>query len=140
MQIVGYHHSISPVEKVLPKLLEKVLAAGQRAVVMAPSDEELKIIDTFLWTYSKSELLPHGTIEDGNASYQPIWLTCTTENPNGAQVLILVGNVRPSNLNDVEKVLMLDPNWVYDSTLWAQSQGELTLWEEQSQGGWVKKI
>ena len=59
MQIVGYHHSISPVEKVLPKLLEKVLAAGQRAVVMAPSDDELKIIDTFLWTYSKSELLPN---------------------------------------------------------------------------------
>jgi DNA polymerase-3 subunit chi len=140
MQIVGYHHSISPVEKVLPKLLEKVLAAGQRAVVMAPSDDELKIIDTFLWTYSKSELLPHGTADDGNPSYQLIWLTCTPENPNGAHVLILVGNVRPSNLNDFEKVLMLDPDWGYDSTQWAQSQGEFTHWEEQSQGGWVKKI
>lgn len=140
MQIVGYHHSISPVEKVLPKLLEKVLAAGQRAVVMAPSDDALKIIDTFLWTYSKSELLPHGTADDGNPSYQPIWLTCTPENPNGAHVLILVGNVRPTNFNDFEKVLILDPNWEYDATLWAQSQGEFTQWEEQSQGGWVKKI
>ena len=140
MQIVGYHHSISPIEKVLPKLLEKVLAAGQRAVVMAPSEDELKIIDTFLWTYSKSELLPHGTADDGNASYQPIWLTCTPENPNGAHVLILVGNLRASNLSDFEKILMLNPSWEYDLTVWAQSQGDFTLWEEQSQGGWVKKI
>jgi DNA polymerase III subunit chi len=140
MQIVGYHHSISPLEKVLPKLLEKILASGQRAVVMAPSEDQLKTIDTFLWTYSKSELLPHGTAEDGNPSYQPIWLTCTDENPNGAQVLVLINTLRPTHLNQFEKVLILDPDWSIDSTQWAQSIGDLTVWEEQTQGGWAKKI
>lgn len=48
MQLVGYHHSISPLEKVLPKLLEKVLASGKRAVVMAEAADQLKIIDAFL--------------------------------------------------------------------------------------------
>lgn len=138
MQIVGYHHSISPIEKVLPKLLEKVLASGQRAVVMASSEDQLKIIDTFLWTYSKSELLPHGTAEDGNPSYQPIWLTCIDENPNGAQVLVLIDTVRPSNITQFEKVLILDPEWSIESTKWAQSIGDLTVWEEQTQGGWAK--
>lgn len=140
MQIVGYHHSISPIEKVLPKLLEKVLAAGQRAVVMAPSEDQLKTIDTFLWTYSKSELLPHGTAEDGNPSYQPIWLTTTEENPNGAQVLVLITNIRPNNLAQFEKVLILDPEWSNDSTQWAQSIGDLTVWEEQLQGGWQRAV
>jgi DNA polymerase III subunit chi len=140
MQIVGYHHSISPLEKVLPKLLEKILASGQRAVVMAPSEDQLKTIDTFLWTYSKSELLPHGTAEDGNPSYQPIWLTCTDENPNGAHVLILINTLRPTHLNQFEKVLILDPDWSIHSTQWAQSIGDLTVWEEQTQGGWAKKI
>lgn len=140
MQIVGYHHSISPLEKVLPKLLEKVLAAGQRAVVMAPSEDLLKTIDTFLWTYSKSELLPHGTSEDGNPSYQPIWLTTVEENPNGAQVLVLINGVHPDNLTQFEKVLILDPKWSMDSTQWAQSKGDLTVWEEQIQGGWAKKV
>jgi DNA polymerase-3 subunit chi len=138
MQSVGYHHRISPLEKVLPKLLEKVLASGQRAVVMAPSEDQLKTIDTFLWTYSKSELLPHGTAEDGNASYQPIWLTCTDENPNGAQVLVLIGNVRPTHLAQFEKVLMLESDWSMESTRWAQSIGDFTLWEEQTQGGWQR--
>ncbi|MDP3936246.1 MAG: DNA polymerase III subunit chi [Alphaproteobacteria bacterium] len=140
MQIVGYHHCISPLEKVLPKLLEKVLAAGQRAVVMAPSEDQLKTIDTFLWTYSKSELLPHGTAEDGHPSYQPIWLTTTEENPNAAQVLVLIDNTPASNLSQFEKVLILDPKWSINSTQWAQSMGELTVWEEQIQGGWAKKI
>ncbi|QOL19395.1 DNA polymerase III subunit chi [Candidatus Bodocaedibacter vickermanii] len=140
MQIVGYHHSISPLEKVLPKLLEKVLAAGQRAVVMAPSEDQLKIIDTFLWTYSKSELLPHGTADDGNPSYQPIWLTCTDENPNGAQVLVLIDAVRPTNLSQFEKVLILDSAWSNESTQWAQSIGDLTVWEEQVQGGWQRAV
>lgn len=138
MQIVGYHHSISPLEKVLPKLLEKVLASGQRAVVMASSEDQLKIIDTFLWTYSKSELLPHGTVDDGNPSYQPIWLTCTDENPNGSQVLVLINDVRPANVTQFEKVLILDPAWSSESTQWAESIGELTVWEEQTQGGWQR--
>jgi DNA polymerase-3 subunit chi len=137
MQIVGYHHRSSPLEKVLPKLLEKVLASGQRAVVMAASEDQLKTIDTFLWTYSKSELLPHGMAEDGNAPYQPIWLTCTDENPNDAQVLVLIGNVRPAHLAQFEKVLMLKSDWSIDSTQWAQSIGDLTVWEEQTQGGWA---
>lgn len=140
MNIVGYHHSISPLEKVLPKLLEKILASGQRAVVMASSEEQLKTIDTFLWTYSKSELLPHGTAEDGNAGFQPIWLTCIEENPNQAQILILVGDLRPSNISLFEKVLLLNTDWPPTLTQWAQSLGEFTLWAEQIQGGWEKRI
>lgn len=138
MQIVGYHHGISPIEKVLPKLLEKVLASGQRAVVMAGDSETLKTIDTFLWTYSKSELIPHGTVEDGNPSLQPVWLTCTDENPNHASVLILIGHLRPTHTSLFQKVLLLSPEWSPEFTEWASMQGDLTLWTEQQQGGWAQ--
>lgn len=138
MQIVGYHHSISPLEKVLPKLLEKVLASGQRAVVMAGDDERLKTIDTFLWTYSKSELIPHGTDEDGNPLLQPVWLTCKEENPNQANVLIVVGNLRPTHLSMFQKTLILSSEWSAHLSEWASTQGELTVWVEQQQGGWAQ--
>lgn len=138
MQIVGYHHSISPLEKVLPKLLEKVLAAGQRAVVMAGSEELLKTIDMFLWTYSKSELIPHGTAEDGNPSLQPVWLTCQEENPNQANVIIVVGDLRPTSLTSFEKALILSTEWSSGLSQWALMQGSLTLWQEQPQGGWAQ--
>lgn len=140
MQIVGYHHSISPLEKVLPKLLEKVLASGQKAVVMAPSEEQLKTIDTFLWTYSKSELIPHGSEEDGNPLLQPVWLTCTEENPNHAKVLIMIGDLRPSHIQTFEKALMLLSEWKPEMTEWAKSKGELTVWVEKLAGGWEKQI
>lgn len=140
MQIVGYHHSISPIEKVLPKLLEKVLAAKHRVVVMAESADQLNTIDQFLWTYSKSELLPHGTEEDGNPHLQPIWLTTNEENPNNADVLVVVGSKQPRHINQFEKALILHSSWTDDTTNWAQSCGEFTLWSEQSQGGWTKAL
>lgn len=140
MQIVGYHHSISPLEKVLPKLLEKVLASGQKAVVMIPSQEQLKTIDTFLWTYSKSELIPHGGIEDGNALLQPVWLTCIEENPNHATLLVIIGNLRPTHISTFEKILILTPEWTSEMTKWAGSKGELTVWSEKLAGGWEKQI
>jgi DNA polymerase-3 subunit chi len=138
MHIVGYHHSVSPLEKVLPKLLEKVLASGQRAVVMAGDDQTLKAIDMFLWTYSKSELIPHGTAEDGNPTLQPVWLTCTEENPNTANVLIVVGDLRPTHLSMFQKTLILCPEWTASLTEWASTHGALTLWAEQQQGGWAQ--
>jgi DNA polymerase-3 subunit chi len=138
MQIVGYHHSISPLEKVLPKLLEKVLASGQRAVVMAGDEQTLKTIDTFLWTYSKSELIPHGTSEDGNPSLQPVWLTCTEENPNQADVLIIVGDLRPKHITMFKKTLILASEWSPQVSEWASTQGEFILWVEQQQSGWAQ--
>ena len=33
--------------------------------------------------------LPHGTAQDGSAEEQPIWLTDSDENPNGAAFLFL---------------------------------------------------
>lgn len=138
MQIVGYHHSISPVEKVLPKLLEKVLAANHRVVVMAESAEQLQIIDQFLWTYSKSELLPHGTEEDGNPHLQPIWLTTKEENPNNSDVLVIVGSMQPNYVQQFKKVLILQSTWSDATNRWATSTCEFTLWLEQTKGGWVK--
>jgi DNA polymerase-3 subunit chi len=136
MQIVGYYHSISPLEKVLPKLLEKVLASGQRAVVMASTETDLKTIDSFLWTYSKSELLPHGTADDGNPEFQPIWLTCLEENPNQASLLVIIGDLRPSNITEFTKVLILNPSWSSSQSNWAKTKGNFTLWTEQIGGGW----
>lgn len=71
-------------------MLEKVLSLGQRAVVVAASEERVEALATALWTYDDRSFLPHGTAKDGNAADQPIWLTTREENPNTAQMLVLV--------------------------------------------------
>ena len=61
-----YHLQKSPLERVLPQLLEKVLAKGDRAVVMAGSEERVEALNTLLWTYAQQSFLPHGSTRDGN--------------------------------------------------------------------------
>jgi len=88
-EIRFYHLQRTALETALPPMLEKTLERGQRAVVMAGSEERVEHLTDQLWTYSERGFLPHGSARDGNAALQPIWLTTADDNPNGAQVLFL---------------------------------------------------
>ena len=58
-EIGFYHLTCTPLERALPKLLEKVLASGARAVVRAGSDERVEFLNGALWTYQPASFLPH---------------------------------------------------------------------------------
>ena len=95
MDIVFYQLTVSPLEKVLPKLLEKAYAQGLRSVVLS-NEERLKTLDVSLWTYSSGAFLPHAiasSLEDAKSvefdAMQPILLTSRLCNPNGASLLVL---------------------------------------------------
>lgn len=138
-EISCYYHCYSPIEKVLPKLLEKVLQVGKRAVVCTGNRDHLAEVDKLLWTYSKSELLPHGTEEDGNAEYQPIWVTTKEENPNAADFLFILGNQQPSNLEKFERVFVVSDNWDVEYKQWLKALPySKTFWKEEGRGGWEK--
>jgi DNA polymerase III subunit chi len=81
---------VTALEQALPRVLEKVLASGKRAVVVAGSAERVEALNAALWTYDDRGFLPHGSAKDGGAADQPIWLTTREENPNGAGMLVLV--------------------------------------------------
>jgi len=85
-----YQLTATALEQALPRVLEKVLATGQRAVVVASSPERVEALNAALWTYDDRGFLPHGSARDGHAADQPVWLTTSEENPNGATMLILV--------------------------------------------------
>lgn len=77
-------------ESVLPRLLQKALEKGMRAVVKCSSVERVEALNQLLWTYDSASFIPHGSAADGNPSEQPIWLTTADENPNNADVIFLV--------------------------------------------------
>ena len=58
------------------------------------SEAGLAALDAMLWTYSDAAFLPHGTAATGHAALQPVYLTLGDENPNGANVLMLVDGAR----------------------------------------------
>jgi DNA polymerase-3 subunit chi len=89
MEVSFYHLTHSPLDKALPRLLEKVVASKLRAVVLTDTHEKMQDIDTLLWTYSQSAFLAHGTCQDPYPEHQPIYVTTSYENPNEAQVLVV---------------------------------------------------
>ena len=101
MTDIGFYHlTRTPLERALPKLLEKVVGARMRAVVRAGSTERVDFLNTALWTYDPASFLPHGTVREGEAAEQPIWLTEKVDRPNDAQILILTDNVTADDVDD----------------------------------------
>ncbi|MBX6320753.1 MAG: DNA polymerase III subunit chi [Rhodospirillaceae bacterium] len=99
-EIRFYHLQRTTLEAALPQMLEKTLARGQRAVVMAGSPERVEALAESLWTYDERSFLPHGSARDGRPERQPVWITALDENPNGAEVLFLSDGARCARPED----------------------------------------
>lgn len=104
-EVSFYHLTQTPLEKALPVLMEKVLASGKRGLVLVKEEAKLKTLDNVLWTYSSPKFLPHGTAKDGQAEKQPIFLTQKEENPNKAEMLVLVDGQEPAFFSEFSRVL-----------------------------------
>jgi len=87
-ELIFYRCTISPVVKVLPKLLLKIYASGAKTIVVCQNEAQLNELDELLWTFSTKEFLPHSTFKDKDASLQPILLSLNAEGINSASVLV----------------------------------------------------
>jgi len=144
---IGFYHLLAtPLERALPRLLERAQAQGYRIVVRAASSERIEHLSGLLWTYDDASFLPHGSARDGNAAHQPIWLSERIENPNGAAMLVLVDGVEAEDLAAFTRVADLfdgnDPAAVEAAReRWRRALAAghtLTYWQ-QSDAGWEKK-
>ena len=89
-EIWFYHLERSTLDQVLPGLLEKTLQRGWRALVRGAVSHRLDDIDEHLWTYRDDSFLPHGRADGDHAARQPVLLSESGENLNGAQALFIV--------------------------------------------------
>jgi DNA polymerase-3 subunit chi len=89
LEVMFYQLEGAPLERVLPKLLEKSLERGWRAVVRVESAERLEALDAALWTYSEESFLPHAPVAAGEPARQPVLLSLDGANLNGAHVLFV---------------------------------------------------
>lgn len=136
-----------PLDRALPRLLEKSYAAGKRAVVIAGSEERVEALTALLWTYDPDSWLPHGSTRDGNPEAQPIWITDRDENPNGAVFLFLTDGADSAHLGDFERCFDLfdghDPEALAAARQrWVRCKAaghHVTYWQQTGQGGWERK-
>jgi DNA polymerase-3 subunit chi len=147
-EIRFYHLTRRSLEDVLPVMLERVLVRdSKRAVVMVGSDERVENLNAHLWAYDDRGFLPHGSKKDGAAELQPIWLTDTDENPNGATILFLADGAEASTVDDYDLVCTLFDGRDADAVARAREQWrgyqagdhDLTYWQQTDSGGWEQK-
>jgi DNA polymerase-3 subunit chi len=147
MAEIGFYHLLAmPLERALPRLLERAAASGHRIVVRAGSPERVEHLATILWTYDEASFLPHGSERDGNAAFQPIWLTHRAENPNTATMLVLTDGVEADDAaqfarcadlfdgNDPQAVAAARQRWRK-----ARDAGHALTYWQQTSAGWERK-
>lgn len=147
MTEVGFYHlQTTPLERALPKLLERSLAGGFRVLVVAGSAERVAHLDAVLWTYDDASFLPHGSSRDGQAERQPILLSESEENANAADMLVLTDGAASSRLADYRRCLdLFDGNdeaaVAAARERWqaAKTAGHTLTYWQQAETGWTKK-
>ena len=147
-EILFYHLQGQRLEGVLPALLEKSLQRGWRVVVQGASEERIEALDAQLWTYRDDGFLPHGTWREQGAAAQPVLLTLTEGNPNGSNVRILIeGAPMPADPENYQRIVLLfdgdDEEAVAAArSHWSEARTrgfEVTYWQPDESGRWVKK-
>jgi DNA polymerase-3 subunit chi len=100
-----YETTQEPIEKVLPKIVEKIYVSQKRCLILCKDMEQVQSLNTLLWTYSQLSFLPHGCAVDmaDFKAQQPIWLSTIIDmdDPN----VIVNLTFTPIEVTSVERII-----------------------------------
>lgn len=107
-EVFFYHLTRSPLEQVLPDLLELCLRRDWRVCVRGADEQRLSWLDDRIWMHRDEAFLPHGRQGGPHDALQPILLT-TGAAANLADVLMLIDGSRPdlAEIAEFERVCIL---------------------------------
>jgi DNA polymerase-3 subunit chi len=151
-EIHFYHLQIHPLDRALPKLLEKSLERDWHVCLQMRTTEKCAALNELLWNVGEDGFLPHGTAEDGDVEFQPIYLTMGSENPNGAQIRFFVecAQIAPAlaaSAEPYERLVIMfdgnDENELNDARAqWKALKDTglpMSYFQQTESGGWEKK-
>jgi DNA polymerase-3 subunit chi len=145
-EVLFYHLESQSLETVLPSLLEKTLERGWKAVVEVGSEERLAALESHLWTYRDDSFLPHGQQGAGHETRQPILLTTTAENGNGAEVRFFVDRAVPQGADGYTRIVFMFSGHDADAVTEAREAwkrlrdgADVTYWQQDQSGRWSRK-
>lgn len=93
MQVDFYHLTRQPLERVLPRLAERVLAGGTRLLIVTADAEQRATLDRLLWDYAPESFLPHAIAGAMDDAAQPILIAGDAVAGNGARHVLIADGV-----------------------------------------------
>ena len=107
MTTINFYHLTSGSQELAAcQLLEKCYKGNYRVVVKACNEEVQESLNRSLWTFAQKSFIPHGSKNDPSSSEQPIYITTSQENPNDANVLVLLGTFE-GIYSEFEKIFVI---------------------------------
>lgn len=142
MLVDFYYLTATPLERVLPRICERIVGEGGRLLVVSEPDL-LESLDTHLWTYSIGSFLPHGRSDRASPEAQPILLSPDPVPLNGAEAIALAdGRWRDEALSFARAFYFFDATHLDEArAAWRALKGqegvECRYWK-QVEGRWVQ--
>lgn len=130
----------------MPQLATKLLAGGERLLVVAKEAATLAALDAALWTAKPESFLPHAIAggEDNDDSAEPILLAPSCEAGNGAANIALADGVwRDEALGFTRAFYLFDAATIDGAravwkALGSNAEMERHYWKQDAQGRWAE--
>ena len=144
-QINFYHLTNSPLERALPHLLAKAHEAGKRVLVKVSDEARMASLDKSLWTYAALAFLPHAGENHPEPDKQPILLSLSGENKNGADIYCITdGSPAPEGYDRVIDMFNGQDNASLTAARerWKgyNNDGAELKYYQQTEKGWEEKV
>ena len=142
MRVDFYHLTRVPLERALPQIAEKVLASGERLLVVAGEQGARAKLDQLLWSHAAESFLPHGLAGGEDDARQPVLIAGETAAANGARNVALADGVwrdealgfdRAFHFFDEEKIAEARLAW---KALAGREGVERHYWKQDDNGRW----
>ena len=143
MQVDFYHLTIAPLDRVLPRIAEKVLADGGRLLIVA-EEARLPALDKLLWAYRPDSFLPHACAGGERDAAQPILLAAEAAAGNDARNVALADGIwrdealgfdRAFHFFDEDRIIEARQAW---KALAGREGVERRYWKQSEAGGWER--
>jgi len=141
MQVDFYHLTVTPLDRALPQIAEKVVAGGGRLLVVSGDEAQRGAIDRLLWNYAPESFLPHGQTGDDDAA-QPVLIAAVPVSTNqAANIALIDGQWREEALTFDRAFHFFDADRITEArTAWkalADRDGvERRYWKQNDAGRW----
>ncbi|MDF0488755.1 DNA polymerase III subunit chi [Sphingomonas sp. H39-1-10] len=142
MKVDFYHLTVTPLDRALPQIAEKVLASGGRLLIVSGSEAQRGTLDRLLWTYAPESFLPHAQAGAGEDTAQPVLIAATPDPVNAARNIALVDGVwrdaalgfdRAFHFFDEDRIVEARAAW---RALGDHAEVERRYWKQSDSGRW----
>lgn len=143
MRVDFYHLTVTPLERALPSIAEKVIGAGERLLVVTQAGRVAEL-DRQLWSYAPESFLPHAPAGAERDADQPILIASETAVSNGARNIALAdGQWRDEALAFDRIFYFFDAAAIEDAraswrALKDRADAERHYWSQDERGRWVE--